>query len=156
VEEALTLDDLWDFSDLAASEAKFRIRLTLVSDDNDRAEILTQIARTYGLRKRFDEAHELLDQAAGLMSAGSKAEVRYMLERGRAINSSGGRIASRQVFHQSVDAARKLGDGHLIVDAMHMLGIVEDGDAAMRWNLDAIAFAEASDQPKAQKWAANP
>lgn len=152
---SIDFETIWDFSDPELSESKFRALLDEATTDDDRAEALTQIARTYGLRRRFDEAHETLDQAAGLLSAGSKAEVRYMLERGRTINSSGGQVASRQVFYQAVDAARALGDGHLIVDAMHMVGIVEEPKTALKWNLDAIAFAESSDDPKAQKWLAS-
>lgn len=149
------LDALWDFNDRELSESRFREELQNAASEDDRAEIFTQIARTMSLRKRFDEAHELLDEAAGLMSAGSKAEVRYMLERGRTINSSGGRDASRQVFHQAVDAAKNLGDGHLIVDAMHMVAIVEDGEESLRWTRKAIEYAEASDDVKARNWRAS-
>ncbi len=150
-----TLDALWDFDDPAASESRFREFLETCESNDERAECMTQIARSLGLQRKFDEAHEVLDSAAALMSAGSRAEVRYMLERGRVINSGGGRIASRQVFHQAVEAAKILGDDGLTADAMHMLGIVEDGEDSLNWNLMTIHFCESSADPKAQKWLAS-
>ncbi len=149
------LDALWDFDDPVATESRFREFLETCESNDERAECMTQIARSLGLQRKFDEAHEVLDSAAALMSAGSRAQVRYMLERGRVINSGGGRIASRQVFHQAVEAAKILGEDELTADAMHMLGIVEDGEDSLNWNLKTIQFCESSDDPKAKKWLAS-
>lgn len=148
------LDSLWDFSDVDGTETRFRDLLD-AAEEADRAEILTQLARTMSLRRRFDEAHELLDQAAATMGAGSRAEVRYLLERGRSLNSAGGRHASRQVFAQAIAAAEALGDGHLLVDALHMSAIVEEPEPALELHRRAIATAEASDDPKVRKWRAS-
>jgi|CXWL01.1.fsa_nt_gi tetratricopeptide (TPR) repeat protein len=149
------LDGIWDFDDLATTESKFREFLLTCESSDERAECMTQIARCLGLQRKFDEAHELLDQAAALMSSSSRAEVRYMLERGRVINSAGGRIASRQVFHQASEAAQIFGDDGLVADAMHMIAIVEDGEESLNWNLKTIEYCEASSEPKAQKWLAS-
>jgi hypothetical protein len=54
------IDAFWEYSDPAASEARFRHALDQASPDQ-RLELLTQIARTYSLRRRFAEAHAELD-----------------------------------------------------------------------------------------------
>lgn len=149
------IDSLWDFNDPEASEQRFAAALSAEADPNMRAEILTQIARAQGLQRRFDEAHETLDEAVACLQGGSRAEVRYMLERGRVINSSGGRVASRQVFHQALETAIATGEDGLAVDAAHMIAIVEEGDKSLEWNLKAIEMAEASENPEARKWLAS-
>lgn len=149
------IDTLWNYNDPEASEERFRARLESESDPNVRAELMTQIARALGLQRRFDEAHETLDGALASIETGSRAEVRYMLERGRVINSSGGRVASRQVFHQALEAAIAIGEEGLAVDAAHMVAIVEDGEKALEWNLKAIELAEASERDDARKWLAS-
>ena len=57
-----TLDELWDFGDPAASEARFRVELEQGGpwDDTERAELTTQLARAIGLQGSFDEAAALL------------------------------------------------------------------------------------------------
>lgn len=149
------IDSLWDFNDPESSEQRFLAALTSEEDLGLRAELLTQVARARGLQRRFDEAHETLDEALAAIEPGTRAEVRYMLERGRVINSSGGRIASRQVFHQALEAATAISEDGLAVDAAHMIAIVEDGDKSLEWNLRAIQLAEASDKPDARKWLAS-
>ena len=49
----MDIDSFWEYSDPAASEARFRAALSSAQGD-DRLELLTQIARTYSLRQRFD------------------------------------------------------------------------------------------------------
>jgi hypothetical protein len=86
-------------------------------------EILTQVARTYSLRKRFDEAHQLLDEIEPqLASAGPRVRVRYLLERGRTFNSSGNREKARELFVAAWEVARPSGLEGLAVDAAHMGG----------------------------------
>ena len=57
--DSIDIDSFWEYSDPAASEGRFRAALSSAQGD-ERLELLTQIARTYGLRQRFDEAHEIL------------------------------------------------------------------------------------------------
>ena len=62
-------DDWWDYNDASATEARFRDLLPAAEtagDDAYLAELLTQIARTEGLQRRFDDAHATLDRAAAL------------------------------------------------------------------------------------------
>src|SRR5688572_14951557 len=84
-------DALWDFADPAATEAKFRALLPqaeAAKDPGYLAELLTQVARTEGLRGRFDDAHKTLDRAEALLKGDMpRARVRVLLGRGRAFRS---------------------------------------------------------------------
>ena len=56
-------DVLWDYSNPNQTEIKFRELLPqFPEDDPARLELLTQIARAQGLQRKFEEAHETLDQ----------------------------------------------------------------------------------------------
>jgi hypothetical protein len=87
-------DAMWDYNQPAQTERAFREVLRQTEDAADaayRAELLTQIARTLGLQRRFDEAHALLDQVEPMLAGGGMdvPRVRWLLERGRTLNSSG-------------------------------------------------------------------
>jgi hypothetical protein len=50
-------DSLWDYSNPDQTEIKFReILLQIPENDPVHLELLTQIARTQGLQRKFDEA----------------------------------------------------------------------------------------------------
>ena len=147
------IDDLWDFGDPAATEGRFRAFLHECDDESLRAEALTQIARSMGLRKMFDEAHGTLDLVSeSLPRVAPRVEVCYLLERGRTWNSGGSREKAREVFYHAFDAAKRVGDDYLTVDAAHMLGIVEDQEKAIEWNLLGLRILEQSKQEKAKSW----
>ena len=56
-------DALWDYSHPDQTEAKFReTLLNIPEDDPAFLELLTQIARAQGLQRKFDKAHQTLDQ----------------------------------------------------------------------------------------------
>lgn len=96
--DAIDIDTYWEFSDPALSEARFRAALEPAQADV-RLELLTQIARTFSLRRRFDEAHETLDEVeTQLPGAGPRPRVRYLLERGRTFNSNGEPEQARALF----------------------------------------------------------
>ena len=152
----MDIQSLWNFSDPAASEAAFRAELA-TSRGDDALSLQTQIARSYGLRKRFDDAHALLDSiAAQVDKAGPEPRVRHLLERGRTFRSAGQRERAQPLFLQAValaDAA-KLDD--LAVDAMHMVALVEAAPAEqLRWNQRALALAQASKDANARSWEAS-
>ena len=148
---AVDIDALWEYDDPALSEARFRAALDSTSGD-ERLAVLTQIARTYSLRGRFGEAHRLLDQVEGALGeAGAQPRVRYLLERGRTLNSSGERNKARALF---MDAWAKAGAAHLdslAVDAAHMVAISYSGtEDAIEWNRKGLVLARASQDAKAQ------
>ncbi|MCA9998034.1 MAG: hypothetical protein KDE56_19875, partial [Anaerolineales bacterium] len=85
-------DELWDYGRPAETEAKFRALLPeaeAAGDADYLAQLLTQLARTLGLQRQFAAAHELLDRVEGVAQAGTIAQVRCLLERGRCFNSAG-------------------------------------------------------------------
>lgn len=147
-------DDLWDYGDPEATEAKFRE--VLVRPDGQTLDFMlqlkTQIARTYSLRGKFDEAHALLDEVEqALPPPDSVARVRYLLERGRTFNSAGDKDRARALFMHAWLMAGTLGEDFHAVDAAHMIAIA-DSDAAMDWNMKALELAEASSDERAQGW----
>lgn len=154
---------LWDFRDPAASEVRFRAALDTLRPTGDRsriAQLLSQIARTQGLRRDFDAARRTLDEAEALLAGHDLpvARLRCQLERGRTFDSpvhpadAKDTTAARRCFLQVFEDGQRLGIHGLAMDAAHMLGIVEPPDAALDWNRRAIALAEASPDPDAQAW----
>ena len=151
---AIDFDSLWDYSKPDETERKFREVLTELSqDDPFSLELLTQIARAQGLQHKFDEAHRTLDLVEKKLSNGpSRAKVRYLLERGRAYNSSGLADQARPLFEQSEEMGTQLSEDFYAVDAIHMLAIIADPPQSLSLNLRAITLAESSEREKARNW----
>jgi tetratricopeptide (TPR) repeat protein len=147
-------DELWDFNDPAATEARFRAQLndTESCEAAYRAELLTQIARCQGLQRSFDAAHATLDEAAMLLDPGMVAEVRYLLERGRVINTAGERDAARPLFLNAWECATRIGEDFHTIDAAHMLAIVAPPEEAAEWHARALDVAERSGEQRARAW----
>jgi tetratricopeptide (TPR) repeat protein len=147
-------DSLWDYSNPAATETKFLELLPqFPEDDPARLELLTQIARTQGLQREFNDAHLTLDQVENQLSIeSSRARVRYLLERGRVFNSSKHPDEARPFFEQALTMAQELKEDFYTVDAAHMLAIVADPASSLDWNLSAIQMAESSADEKARGW----
>src|SRR6267143_5710215 len=149
-------DSLWDYDHPGATERKFRELLPTALDSLDLpylSQLLTQIARTEGLQRKFQEAHKTLDRVQkGLEKTDEKTRVRYLLERGRVYNSSGKRDDARPMFLDALDLAVKAKEDFFAVDAAHMMAIVEPIEKQLRWNLKALDLAENSTDEKARKW----
>ena len=147
-------DALWDYSHPDKSEERFRETILHVPEDHPaHLELLTQIARAQGLQRKFDRAHQTLDQVEKRLSEyASRAKVRYLLERGRVFNSSGKPERARPFFEQALDVAKQLAEDSYVVDAIHMLAIVAPPQQALNLNLDAIKFAESSEEERARSW----
>lgn len=154
---------LWDFDDPAGSEARFRALLVdvdPVTATSDRAQLLSQIARSLGLQRRWSEAHAVLDEAEGLLAGRALpvARLRCRLERGRTFDSPAHRTAEKQreaarsCYLEVFETGRELGLHGLALDAAHMLGIIEPAEEALAWNLRSIALAEASEDEQARAW----
>jgi tetratricopeptide (TPR) repeat protein len=136
---------LWDFDDLAASEARFQAQLAQETSDAGRAEVLTQLARVEGLRGEFERCDVLLDEAERL----GGAEARVLLERGRRERSSGRPGAGTTQFEEAFELALARGETVIAVDAAHMLAIVGDCEA---WTARAAEIAASSDDPGVRYW----
>jgi tetratricopeptide (TPR) repeat protein len=149
------LDDLWNFDDPAASEARFRAAIETAAADGDHMaadEAGTQLARSLGLQGRFDEGHALLDQVDLDHLAEDRIRVRANLERGRLLRSSGDAAASVTPFEAAWELARTLGEDGLAVDAAHMLALVDAPPGEGAWHERALDLAQASSDPDARRW----
>jgi len=156
-----------DFGDLESSRQAFE-RLTAESensgDSGAAAAYLTQVARTQGLAGRYDDAVATLDRAGDLARAltgpaGDHARARVAIERGRVANSSGDATSARPLFAEAFALATAAGTEGLAVDALHMSAIAvgrisdpRETATSEDLNREAIALAEASDDPAARRW----
>ncbi len=149
-------DSLWNYGDPANTETAFREILdTYDAQDAYRTELLTQIARTYSLRAKFEEAHHLLDEVDTWLKAhadATKVRVRYLLERGRTFNSNKEKDKARPLFETSFELAQSAGLDFYTVDAAHMVAIATSGEEALEWNQRAMAIAENATDARARKW----
>lgn len=153
--------DLWDLSDPAQSEARFAAAVQSARDAGDAERtlaLLTQQARAVGLQKHFDDAQQLLNEvkrrldgtADGMFAA---VRVRWLLEQGRVLNSSGKPDTARSFFEEAWNRTRGGGFDALAVDAAHMVAITHSaGEEALEWNQRALELAEASAEPRARRW----
>jgi len=150
-------DSLWDYDHPGATERKFRELLPPAAQDSRDlaylAQLLTQIARTEGLQRKFQDAHKTLDRVRkALDKTDDRTRVRYLLERGRVFNSSSKPDDARPLFLEALDLAVKSKDDFNAVDAAHMMAIVEPTEKQFQWNLKALDLAENSAEERARKW----
>jgi len=144
------IDGLWDYGDPAASEVRFRELLASVSSTASRHEIRTQIARSLGLQRRFDEA--LLELEA-VPDDSATLRVRKALEWGRVLNSSGRPGEAVPWFETALRESEGIAElEYYHVDAAHMLGIAAPAEDRLRWNLRAIDLARSASDERARGW----
>ncbi len=162
---ALDLSSLWDYGNPALSEQRFRDAVKTASTD-DALIFQTQIARTYGIRKDFERARDVLASIKDEVKNGSaQAQVRYLLELGRTYASTThppeaqtpeNKKMARSLFMRAFDAAENARLDDLAIDALHMMVTVDTEPVdQLAWNLKALAYMEASSQPLAKKWEAS-
>jgi tetratricopeptide (TPR) repeat protein len=154
---ATTLDAHWDFDKPAVSEQRFRDELAKWPANSIEAqEVRTQVARSLGLQRKFDAANALLDGVeASLEKLPAHVRVRYLLERGRTLNSSGAPQRAVPLFSDALKLAERDKDEYYAVDAAHMLGIATPPSERLGWDLKALALAEAATDPRARGWRAS-
>ena len=150
---AADIDALWDYNQPALSETRFRDALKTESGD-DALELETQIARTFGLRREFSQAHITLDAVDKRINDRTRpiVRVRSLLERGRTWRSAGDIAKARPLFLEAWQIADREKITLLAIDAAHMLGIIDPPAEAMRWNERAMALAMSSNTPRALRW----
>jgi tetratricopeptide (TPR) repeat protein len=155
--------ETWEPEDPSLSRLRFLALIEAVPPGSPTALVYrTQVARTHGLLREFDEANDLLDSTAVRaddLAAGCSLEhvrARIAIERGRALNSAGSAADALPQFDEAYQLATAAGAAGLAIDALHMSAIAAgsvDGPAAStEWNERAIAEAEASDDPAARGW----
>ena len=154
------IDTLWDYGHPAESEQRFRDKLATTPDSALQLELATQIARAQGLQRRYDDAHatlSIVERQLDAMGGGgsTRPRIRYQLERGRVWNSSGDPARARPCFQQAWETATSTGEDALAVDAAHMLAIAGEPHERLEWNRRALALADSSSHPRAQRWRAS-
>lgn len=162
---AIDLAPLWNFDDPEASEQRFRAALQAAVGD-DALILQTQIARTYGLRKDFSKARDLLNSIQpSIANAGPETRARYQLEFGRTYASATHPPESvtiestqraRAAYHSALEIARDAHLDSLAIDAVHMLAFVDTTPSdQLKWGQAALAIVETSSQPAAKQWEAS-
>lgn len=149
-------DKLWDYNNPAATEEKFRQALQSLSTNinlSDFLQLKTQLARTFSLRRMFDEAHAVLDEVEQILPATKEvAHIRYFLERGRTLNTAGKKAEALQQFVSARETAQQLNEDFYTLDAIHMLAIIAPPSEAIALNEEGVIFAENSKSPQAKNW----
>ena len=162
---AIDLAPLWNFSDPALSEQRFREAQATAGAD-DALILQTQIARTYGLRKDFARAQQILrEMEPRLPGSGAEVRVRHALEYGRTLASTAHDEASqspevkeqaRLAYGRALELAKAAHLDGLAVDTLHMMAMVDTAPAdQLKWGQEALAVVQASTQPDAKKWEAS-
>ncbi len=140
------LQPLWDFSDLDVSEKRLLAQLDAESNDEGRAEVLTQLARIAGLRGEFERGDVLVDDAVALAGADDVAWARIDLERGRLRRSSGDREAALPLFESAYARALAAEQYFIAADAAHMVALATSSlDGFVEWTNRGIDLAESHD-----------
>src|SRR4029077_1398077 len=149
------LDDLWDYDDPVASEARFRTAIEAAEAGGAPKaadETRTQLARALGLQGRCEAGPAILDRVETDHPADDRIRVRARLERGRLWRASADVAASMAPFEEAGELARTLGEDGPAVDAAHMLAIVDAPPGEATWHQRALELADTSPDPTAGKW----
>ena len=158
----IDISKLWDFNKPELSEERFRSALSTASGD-DALILQTQIARTYGLRRNFSQAQQILaDIEPHMQNAGNASKVHYYLELGRTYASAAhppesqtaeAQEQARSAFMQAAALAQDGKLDSLAIDALHMMTFVDTAPAEqLEWNRRALALMRSTSQPDAMKW----
>jgi tetratricopeptide (TPR) repeat protein len=161
---AIDLGPLWDFSKPALSEERFRAALATAQGD-DALILKTQIARSWGLRRDFERARQILAEVQPqLAQAGAEAQVRYWLELGRTWASAThkpeqvtqeAKAQARKAYDRALATAKAAKLDGLAIDAVHMYAFVDTApEDGIRWADEGLKLANASTQSAARHWQA--
>lgn len=149
-------DTLWDYQNPKQTEIKFRELIPIAKESGDvsyYAQLLTQIARTEGLQRKFEDAHKTLDIIEPLLTDELVvARVRYLLERGRVYNSSNHPDRAKPFFLEAWKLAEVNKEYFYAIDAVHMLQIIEVPEKKLEWANIAIEMAEKTTDERAKNW----
>ncbi|WP_353814360.1 hypothetical protein [Agromyces sp. SYSU T00266] len=155
--EQQAIDRMWDFADPAASEERFR---AAAADEtlstHGRAVMATQLARAIGIQQREEEALAVLDELESADAGDSDEEAaelraRIALERGRM--AAAGERADEAVpeFTRAVREAALGGSTFLVLDALHMLALNDDGHEE-EWAAEGFDILEGVRDPRLKRW----
>jgi tetratricopeptide (TPR) repeat protein len=149
-------DVLWDYSDPAGTEAKFRDLLPMAEASAGRsyhAELLTQVARAQGLQMKFKVAHGTLDDVEAILTDEMTIpRIRCLLERGRVHNSANEQDKAKPLFLEAWELALAHKEDYYALDAAHMMAIAEPPEKQLEWAGMAMEIAEKTTDERARKW----
>lgn len=149
-------DALWDYEDPAGSEARFQELLPAARTGSDLSytlQLITQIARAQGLQRKFEEAVATLDSVEERISEDLVvANVRYLLEYGRVMNSAGDPARAKPYFLDAYEIASANNEDYYAIDAIHMLQIVDPPEEQLKWAGMAMEMAEITTDERARTW----
>jgi len=108
INNVLEFDKLWNYNKPDETEKKFREILDEVKDSGNKSaylQLLTQLARTQGLQRKYDEANKILDEVESqILNNDIKiVKIRYLLERGRTFKSSKQKEKARELFLEAYE-----------------------------------------------------
>lgn len=150
-------DKEWNYGAPVETREKFMSLLESAGDGAPltwQLELKTQIARTHGLVGEFAEAHKILDAIElTLTDDMTRVRIRYLLERGRTLNSSGEAETARSLFVEAWELGKSAAEDFYTVDAAHMVAITQvDPAQANRWNIIGLDHARHSKDERARGW----
>ena len=154
------LDLPWDMRRPKEGEASLRRLLLEVGTATPESaarsiEILTQIARAEALQGKASDAERTLIQAEkALPSVTALApRLRILLERGRLLTAARTPMQARERFLEVWGLAKDVPSAaHFAIDAANMMSRIETPKKRNEWTLQALALAEQSHDPRAQRW----
>src|SRR5262245_11428893 len=133
----MDIRDLWDFNDPALSESRFRDAAAREPELDGQLMAKTQVARSLGLQRQFDEDLQVLNEIDAAINPPSTPEnpvtppnvsaqtkAYALMERGRVLRSSGKKEESKPLFDEARAVAGAPTD--VVIDAIHMQAIVAD------------------------------
>jgi tetratricopeptide (TPR) repeat protein len=148
-------DNLWDYDHPGPTEKKLRELLPAALDSLNisyLAELLTQIARAEAMQRKFQDAQKTLDRVEkALPKAEQRVSLRYLLERGRVLSSSGKTTEAKPRLQEAFNLALLLKMDMQAIDAARMMSIAEP-EKALEWNLKALELTEKSADEGPKKW----
>jgi tetratricopeptide (TPR) repeat protein len=139
---------LWDFDDPAGSHARFVDAAENEPDAAGRQAMLTQVARSHGLREAFAAGHAVLDRLGDPAELADEPGTRALLERGRLYHLAGDPERAVPLYRAAYDRAVAGTLVGLALDAAHMLAIALPELAQQEaWTRRGLSLADGSADP---------
>ncbi|MCG7588380.1 hypothetical protein [Photobacterium sp. OFAV2-7] len=147
---------LWDYANPGRTENTFRALLNLAANSQDKtymSELLSQIARTYVMRGKHEEAEFYLGQSYLYLSDSEpRAEANYLREKARLLIEQGRQQEAVAHLTSSWKIARESRYDRLAIEiALDLHELQPDG--AYNWQSRAKQLAEKTRDAKALQWA---
>lgn len=150
------IKQIWNFNDPDATQNLFNNLLLALNyeQEEEKAILLTQIARTHSLLFEFTQAFNILEEFKNIYYEKNfiVANVYYYLELGRTYNTKQETDTAITFFNNAANLAIKHNLSVLAIDALHMLAIASPLNKQIAYNEKALQIAENSIEPEAKNW----